>query len=81
MELRQVVETLVKRIVRLPDDVEVKETSADSCLIFEVRVAKQDMGRIIGKKGKTIEALRTIVGAFGVKKDKRCNIQLIEDEE
>ena len=80
MELRQIVETIVKRIVRSSDDVEVRENQADSHLIFEVRVNKQDMGRIIGKKGKTIEALRSIVSAFGVKQDKRCNVQLIEED-
>ena len=79
--MRQIVETLVKRIVRSSDEVDVKENSSDSSLVFEIRVAKEDMGRIIGKKGKTIEALRTIVNAFGVKHEKRCNIQLIEDEE
>lgn len=81
MELQQLVSALVKRLASEPDQVEVKESQGEKTLVFEVRVAKQDMGKIIGRKGKTIEALRTIIGALGVKKNKRCIFQLIEEEE
>ena len=80
MELRKIVETLIKRLVSAPDQVEVKESQKENSLIFSACVAKQDMGRVIGKKGKTIEALRVIIGAFGVKKNKHCIFQLIEEE-
>ena len=80
MELQKIVETLVKRLVSLPDQVEVKENQEDKTLIFKVRVDKKDMGKLIGKRGKTIEALRTIIGAFGVKQNKRCVFQLIEED-
>ena len=81
MELQKMVETLIKRLVSAPDQVEVKENQNEKSLVFSARVAKQDMGKVIGKKGKTIEALRTIIGAFGVKKNKYCTFQLIEEEE
>ena len=81
MELKQIVETLVKRLASVPEEVELKENQGENTLVFEVRVAKKDMGKIIGKKGKTIEALRTIIGAFGVKQNKRCIFQLIEEDE
>ena len=74
------VENLIKRLVSSPDQVEVAENQGERTIVFEVCVAKDDMGRVIGKKGKTIEALRTIVSAFGVKNKKRCILQLIEDE-
>lgn len=81
MELQQLVETLVKKLVSEPDKVEVKVSQGEKVLVFEARVAKQDMGKVIGRKGKTIEALRAILNACGVKHDKRCMFQLIEDEE
>ena len=80
MELQKIVEALVKRLVSLPDQVEVKENQEEKTIVFEVRVDKKDMGKVIGKKGKTIEALRTIIGAFGVKQNKRCIFQLIEED-
>ena len=80
MELQQSVETLVKKLVSEPDQVEIKENQGEKTIVFEARVAKQDMGKVIGRKGKTIEALRTIIGAFGVKQNKRCIFQLIEED-
>ena len=79
MELQKVVESLIKKLVSEPEQVEVKENQGEKTLVFEVSVAKQDMGKVIGRKGKTIEALRTIVSAFGIKKNKRCILQLIEE--
>ena len=81
MELQLIVETLVKKLVSEPDQVEIKESQGEQTVVFEARVAKQDMGKVIGRKGKTIEALRTIIGACGVKQDKRCIFQLIEEDE
>ena len=81
MELQKIVETLIKRLVSEPDQVKIKESQGEHTLVFEASVAKQDMGKVIGRKGKTIEALRTIVGACGVKQNKRCIFQLIEEEQ
>ena len=81
MELKTIVEMLIKRLVSEPDQVEVKENQGETTLILEARVAKQDMGKMIGRKGKTIEALRTILGACATKQSQRCIFQLIEDEE
>ena len=80
MEIKEIIELLLKRLVSEPDQVEVKENQGERTLVFEARVAKKDMGKVIGKKGKTIESLKTIIGAFGVKQNKRCIFQLIEDE-
>ena len=79
METKKVVENLIKRLVSEPDQVEVHENQGERTLVFEVRVSKDDMGRVIGKRGKTIEALRTITSAFGVKIKKRCILQLLEE--
>jgi len=80
MELQQIVEILVKRLVSEPEQVDIKENQGEKTIVFEARVAKQDMGKVIGRKGKTIEALRTIIGAFGMKQNKRCIFQLIEED-
>ncbi len=81
MELQKIIETLVKALVSEPGKVEINTNQeGDKTLVFEIRVAKQDMGKIIGKKGKTIESIRTIAGASGVKQNKRCIVKLIEDE-
>ena len=80
MEMHQVIENLVKRLVTHPDQVKVIENQGEQTCVFELKVAKEDMGRVIGKKGRIIEALRTIVFAFGVKRKKRCIIQLIEED-
>ena len=81
MEIKQVVENLIKRLVSEPEQVEVNENQGERTIVFEVRVSKADMGRVIGKRGKTIESLRTIISVFGVKIKKRCILQLIEDSD
>lgn len=78
--MSQVIENLIKRLVTQPDEVEVTENQGEQTNVFEVKVAKEDMGRVIGKKGRIIEALRTIVFAFGVKQKKRCLLQLMEED-
>ena len=83
MQLREVVEELVKKLVTQSEEVEVSESESDrgeNVIVFSVRVAKQDMGRVIGKKGVTITALRTIVGAFGVKQNQRYVFELVEED-
>ena len=80
-ELKDLVVNLTKRLVDNPEEVEVSQKQEESTLVFEVQVAKADMGKIIGKKGKTIEALRVIIGACGAKEKKRCLFKIIEDEE
>jgi len=79
--MSQLIENLIKRLVNQPDEVQVTQNEGDQTDIFELKVAKEDMGRVIGKKGRIIEALRTIVFAFGVKQKKRCLLQLIEEKE
>ncbi|MBC6415966.1 MAG: KH domain-containing protein [Bdellovibrionales bacterium] len=78
--MSEIIANLIKRLVLKPEEVEVIENQGEQTCVFEVKVAKEDMGRVIGKKGRVIEALRTIVSAFGVKKRKRCLLQLIEED-
>lgn len=80
MEAKKVIEILIKRLVSEPDQVEINESQGERSLVFKARVAKKDMGKIIGKKGKTVEAIKTIINAFGVKQNKYYKFHLIEDE-
>ena len=77
---KEIVESLIKRLVDEPDKVQVTENQGEQVVVLEARVAQPDMGKIIGRKGKTIEALRTIVGACGAKQKKRCIFQIIEED-
>ncbi len=79
-EIKDLVTDLIKGLVNEPDEVEVTENEGDKTLVFEAKVAKEDMGKVIGKKGKTIEAIKTIVVACGAKQKKRCIFQIIDEE-
>ena len=77
---REIMENLIKRLVDEPDKVKVTENQGEQFVLLEARVAQPDMGKIIGRKGKTVEALRTIVGACGAKQKKRCIFQIIDED-
>ena len=79
--ISEVIETLIKALVDEPEEVEVTESQGEKTLVIEARVSKQDMGKVIGKRGRTIDSLRTIVAACGAKKRQRCIFQIIEDED
>ena len=77
---KEIVENLIKRLVDEPDKVEVTENHGEQVVVLEARVAQPDMGKVIGRKGKTVEALRTIVSACGAKQKKRCIFQIIDED-
>lgn len=70
--------TIVKALVDYPDKVEVKEISGDQSVILELKVAETDRGKVIGKQGRIIRAIRTIVGCSAAKLNKRVVIEVIE---
>ena len=76
----ELVSMLIKALVDSPDEVEVSETKGEKVTIYEVRVAKEDRGKVIGRSGRTIEALRVIVNSCGAKRKQRCSFQIIDDE-
>ncbi|MEA3485104.1 MAG: KH domain-containing protein [Candidatus Aerophobetes bacterium] len=77
--MREFVEYIVKKIVDEPDQVEVQEVKAERVILLEIRVAKGDMGKVIGKGGRVANALRTIVGAAAAKLKKRVMVEILED--
>ncbi len=79
--IAEIVEMLIKALVDEPDQVQVTESKGEKTVIFEARVSKKDMGKVIGRHGRTIESLRTIVSACGSKRRQRCIFQIIDDDE
>jgi predicted RNA-binding protein YlqC (UPF0109 family) len=77
-EIKELVEYLTKLIVDNTEDVEVGEKSGEKTMVFEIRVNKQDFGKILGKHGKNIQAIRTLVNAVSAKAGKRSTIEVIE---
>jgi predicted RNA-binding protein YlqC (UPF0109 family) len=77
-EIKEFVEYLVKLIVDNTEEVKVQEKTGEQTIVFEVSVHKQDFGKIIGKHGKNIQAIRTLVNAVSVKAGKRSTIEVIE---
>jgi uncharacterized protein len=67
---------LARSLVEEPDKVEVSGTETDSRVDLELRVAQEDMGKVIGRGGRTIRAIRTVVKAASVKLGKRVNVEV-----
>jgi len=76
--MRNLVESMAKALVDSPDEVAVKEVDGEKTTVFELRVASTDLGKVIGKQGKTARAMRTILGAAGTKIGKRCVLEILE---
>ena len=70
--------TMAQALVDKPDEVEIKEVVGDKTTILELTVAKDDLGKIIGKQGKTARAMRTILNATATKLGKRAVLEIIE---
>lgn len=77
--MRELVEYMIKQIVDKPGDVQVQEIKAEKVILLEISVAKEDMGKVIGKGGRVANALRTIVGAAAAKLKKRVMLEILED--
>ena len=77
-EIKEFVEYLIKLIVDKTEEVEVSEKSGEKTIVFEIRVNKQDFGKILGKHGKNIQAIRTLMNAVSAKAGKRATIEVLE---
>ncbi len=77
--MRELVEYIIKKIVDRPEDVKVQEIKAEKVILLEISVAKEDMGKVIGKGGRVANALRTIVGAAAAKLRKRVMVEILEE--
>jgi len=76
--MKEAVEKLVKNLVGASDAVEVSEESSDRATVVKLRVAPEDMGRIIGREGRTIKAIRSLLFYAGQKQGKRFVLDIVE---
>jgi predicted RNA-binding protein YlqC (UPF0109 family) len=76
--MRQLVEQIAKALVDQPEKVEVREVAGEQTSVLELRVAQEDLGKVIGKQGKTARAIRTILAAAGMKLRKRFVLEILE---
>ena len=76
--MRETVETIVKAIVDEPEQVDVRERDQNGTTVVEIRVAQSDMGKVIGKQGRTVRALRSLAHAVGLKKRRRFVLDIVE---
>ena len=77
-ELKVLIEYIVKALVDNPEKVEVKEIAGEKSIIYELKVGEGDLGKVIGKEGRTAKAIRTIITAAAMKQGKRTVLEIIE---
>ncbi|MGI5921660.1 MAG: KH domain-containing protein [Syntrophomonadaceae bacterium] len=75
--MKELVEFLAKSLVDNPDEVEVREIDGERSIILELRVAPDDMGKVIGKQGKIAKAIRTLTKATAAKEGKRVVVEIL----
>ena len=78
--MKELVLFLAKHLVTRPEAVEVKETQGDTASILELKVAKEDLGRVIGKQGRTAKSIRTILNAAASRTNRKVVLEIIEDK-
>jgi predicted RNA-binding protein YlqC (UPF0109 family) len=76
--MKALVEVMAKALVDKPEEVSVNEIDGERTTVYELRVAPTDLGKVIGKEGKTARAMRTILSASGTKIGKRCVLEILE---
>lgn len=76
--MKELVEFIAKALVDYPDQVNVQQVEGERSIILELRVAPEDMGKVIGKQGRIAKAIRTVVNAAAVKDNKRVMVEIIE---
>jgi len=76
--VKELVELIAKALVDKPENVQVSQLNGEQTSIIELKVAQEDIGKIIGKQGRTAQAIRVILGAAGMKVKKRFNLEIID---
>ena len=79
-DVKELVQFLARQLVNNPDAVEVKEAHGDTTSVLELRVAKEDLGRVIGQQGRTVNSIRTILTAVASRTNRRVVLQIIEEK-
>ena len=77
--MKELVEAIAKALVDRPDDVQVNTVDGSQVTVLELRVHPEDLGKVIGRQGRTAKAIRTLLGAAGMKLHKRFTLEILED--
>jgi predicted RNA-binding protein YlqC (UPF0109 family) len=80
-DMRMLVEQIAQALVDAPEQVQVTPVEDGDATILELRVAQPDLGKVIGRQGRTAKSIRTILGAASMKFKKRYILEIVEDEE
>jgi predicted RNA-binding protein YlqC (UPF0109 family) len=78
VSLKELIEFIAKALVDNPEDVEVADIAGEQTVVLELRVAKEDLGKVIGKQGRTVKAMRSILSAAASKVRKRADLEILE---
>lgn len=78
MSLKELIELMAKSLVDQPEEVSVSEIDGERTIVYELRVDKSELGKVIGKDGKTARAMRTIITAASMKAGKRAVLEILE---
>lgn len=78
--MKDLVQYLAKSLVNNPGAVEINETSRDDSLVLQLKVAKEDLGRIIGKQGRTAKSMRTLLNAAGAMSNRNVVLEIFEEK-
>ena len=76
--MKQLIEDIAKALVDIPEEVSVREVSGEQVTVLELKVAQSDLGKVIGKQGRTARSIRTILGAAGMKLNRRFTLEILE---
>lgn len=76
--MKELISVIAQALVDKPDAVDVSEVEGPQTTVLELKVAKEDLGKVIGKQGKTAKALRTIIAAASAKMKKRTHLEIVE---
>ena len=76
--MKQLIEDIAKALVDLPDEVTVSEVKGEQITVLELKVAASDLGKVIGKQGRTARSIRTLLGAAGMKLNRRFTLDILE---
>ena len=78
--MKELVQYLARSLVSNPDAVDVAESAMEDGTVYELRVAKDDLGRIIGKQGRTAKSIRTILNAAASKTNRKVGLEILEEK-
>ena len=76
--MKQLIEDIAKALVDIPEEVQVKELQGEQTTVLELKVAPSDLGKLIGKQGRTARSIRTILGAASMKLNRRFTLEILE---